>query len=213
MTANMDAIAVPVSLFLDYSCPFCYIASERLLRLRERHRLRIDWRFIETRPHIPTSERADDDFGIKSAARTTISDELQRLMEEDGMSFSPPAFSPNTRRALLLAQACLEQLPNRFSDLHSALFRAYLVEGRDIGEPSELEALASELALSSLLPEAWQDARYVNGLLRHVQAAQKVDLRAVPTLVVAGRPFAGAVSMGVLEQALEEHADTLTEKV
>ncbi|MEJ2676239.1 MAG: DsbA family protein [Acidihalobacter sp.] len=33
-----------ISVFMDYVCPFCFIGSERLLRLENSYDLRVNWR-------------------------------------------------------------------------------------------------------------------------------------------------------------------------
>ena len=56
-------VAVPVSFFFDYNCPFCYIGSVHLLRLGERFPLLIHWRFIEIHPGTPVQGRRLDELG------------------------------------------------------------------------------------------------------------------------------------------------------
>ena len=39
-----------ISVFSDYSCPFCYIGSRRLRRLGERYDLKVNWCGLEIHP-------------------------------------------------------------------------------------------------------------------------------------------------------------------
>lgn len=41
---------LPVTVFSDYICPFCYIRERRLARLSEHYDLSVDWRFLEIHP-------------------------------------------------------------------------------------------------------------------------------------------------------------------
>jgi predicted DsbA family dithiol-disulfide isomerase len=193
------ATEIPVSLFFDYSCPFCYVGSLRLLGLRERYPLRIRWRLIESQSGNPANGRPLAEREIEQRQGAV------EMAAEDGFTLALPTFSPNTRRALLLAQACLDHHPDRFEALHLALFRAYLEEGRNLGDPEVLRQQAEAEHVADLLPAAWENPRYIAGLLRHVEAAQALELTAVPTLAVGPRAFPGAVSLDVLEQALQEH--------
>jgi predicted DsbA family dithiol-disulfide isomerase len=52
---------------------------------------------------------------------------------------------PNSRRALVLAEYAREM--GRFDDVHGRLFRAYWVEGRDIGSDEVLLTLAADAGL------------------------------------------------------------------
>lgn len=42
-----------VSVFSDYICPFCYGGSHRLLRLRRRCELQVNWCGLEIHPETP----------------------------------------------------------------------------------------------------------------------------------------------------------------
>ncbi|SEO51044.1 DsbA family oxidoreductase [Aquisalimonas asiatica] len=190
--------AVPVTLFFDYNCPFCYVANHRLERLNARYGLDILWRFLETRPEAPGGDPATPDL-LKQPA-------LQALLQEEELPWQPPETLPNTRRALLLAQAVLLYRRPRFPAIHRAVFHAVFGEGRDIGDAEVLSALAQEAGVEDLLTTAWQTPEPVEAVLSHVQAAQALGLANVPALVVAERPFQGAVSTALLEQALRQAA-------
>lgn len=190
--------AVPVTLFFDYNCPFCYVASHRLERLNARYGLDVLWRFLEIRPNAPSPE-ADGADQLNQPS-------LHALLREDDLPWHPPAALPNTRRALLLAQTVLLYRRPCFPAFHHTVFHAVFGEGRDIGDTAVLNALARESGVDDLMTTAWESAEPVEAFLSHVQAAQELDLANVPALVVADRPFQGAVSTDLLEQALEQAA-------
>ncbi len=189
---------IPVSLFFDYSCPYCYIASHRLRGLMERHHLDVLWRFIETRPEVP-------------AAGLTAGDQVDEALlvqaRAEGLALDMPGLVPNTRRAILLAQATLLQRPDAFPLLHQRLFQAVFVEGKNIGDADELRHLAGELGLEAQLLTAWETSAAIQVVLSHVEEAQRHGLQQVPTIVVAERSFPGMVSVDLLEQALHKHAE------
>lgn len=190
--------AVPVTLFFDYNCPFCYVACHRLQRLNSQYGLDILWRFLEIRPNAPAAS--------EDATQQLSQPALHALLREDRLPWNPPDVLPNTRRALLLAQAVLLYRRARFPAFHRALFHAVFGERRDIGDSAELLALAREHGVDDLLTTAWETAEPVEVFLSHVQAAQDLELASVPALVVADRPFPGAVSTDLLEQALQQAA-------
>ncbi len=190
---------IPVTLFFDYNCPWCYVASGRLLRLQHRYHLDVLWRFIETRPSVP------DDGSEPSPTQLRPDPALQRLLQEEELPWDPPGIVANTRRAILLAQATRLQRPARFTALHQRLFMAGFAEGRNIGDPAVLRNLALELDLDALLHTAWETPAAMQVLLSHVEEAQRLGLQEVPTIVVAGRAFGGVAAVNLLEQALKQH--------
>lgn len=204
MTETTTTAGIPVTLYFDYNCPFCYVASHRLERLKECYPLDILWRFVEIHPENPATGRSVHELGYDPAQWQAMTDNLERMVKEDGLAWTPRTFTTNTRQALLLAQMTLLMYPDRFPALHRQLFHAYFAEGRNIGDETVLRELADELGLQEVLPQAWETPQAIQLLLSHVEAAQELGLTGVPTLVVAKRPFSGAVSMDILEQALRE---------
>lgn len=190
---------IPVSLFFDYSCPYCYVASSRLQHLRQRHHLDVLWRFIETRPEVPAA-------GEALAPGVTQDERLQALIAEDGLRLAERRLVPNTRRAILLAQATLLQRPDVFPILHQRLFDAVFAQGVNIGDADVLRGMTTELGLEPQLKTGWETPAAIQVVLSHVEEAQRRGLQEVPTVVVAERAFPGVVSVDLLEQALQQHA-------
>ena len=196
---------VPVTLFFDYNCPFCYVASHRLERLGENHSLDILWRFIEIRSGVASEGEALPNPGEEPGHSEEATTSLSRMIREDALPWHPRRVVANTRRALLLAQTVSLYRRERFLPLHRALFHASFAEDRNIGDPAVLEAIASEHQVDDLLNVAWGTSEPIKVFLSHVQAAQELELTAVPALVVSGRAFHGAVATDILEQALTQH--------
>lgn len=205
MSELIKTPGIPVTLFFDYNCPFCYVASHRLERLNERRPLDILWRFVEIHPENPASGKPLSELGYDPERWNSMMNSLQRMLEEENLPWHERSFTTNTRQAMLLAQMTQIIYPDRFLPLHRALFHAYFAEGRNIGDQSVLRELATAHGLEDVLPEAWESPQAIQVLLSHVEAAQQLGLTGVPTLVVAKRPFSGAVSTEILEQALSEH--------
>lgn len=201
--ASEQSGGIPVTLFLDYSCPFCYVASHRLERLARRYPLDILWRFLEARPETP----ADGAAVSTDDARGERGEVVRAMVRDDGLPWSPPPQRSNSRRALLLAQAVQLHRRHRFLPLHRALFHAHFGDGRDLGDASVLRAIAGEQGVADLVDTAWNTAQPVEVFLSHVEAASELGITSIPSLVVSGRVFSGASSMELLEQSLVHHAE------
>lgn len=203
--ADQQDVRVPVALYFDYICPFCYVADARLDRVRQRYPVAVQYRFIEIHPENPSEGKPVEELGYPPAQWQAMNENLQRMVAEEGLAFAERTFTTNSRRALLLGQAVFDERPEAFLALHRAIFRAYFVDQRNIGDPDVLRELAREHGVGDLAEQAWSEQRYLARLLEHVEAAQALKLTGVPTLVVDDRPFTGAVSVETLEQALEQH--------
>ena len=199
-----DPEAIPVSLFIDYNCPFCYVALHRLERIAERHPLDLLLRFVEIHPGNDPAGQPLETLGYPPAKLEQIRETTEAMVAADALPWQPRRFTTNTRRALLLAQAVQLYRRERLLPLSRALFHAYFAEGRNIGDPEVLKDLAEACGVSDLLQTAWQTSEPVELFLAHVEAAREHGLTGVPSLVVSGRAFNGAVSADFLEQALME---------
>jgi len=202
---DSDTVRVPVAFYFDYICPFCYVGDARLERVGRRYPIAVQYRFIEIHPDNPPEGRPVEELGYPAEQWQAMNANLRRMVEAESLPFAERTFTTNSRRALLLAQTVFDERPEAFRPLHRAIFHAYFVEQRNIGDADVLRELAGRHGAEDLVDRAWSENRYLARLLEHVEAAQALKLTGVPTLVVDDRPFTGAVSVETLEQALEQH--------
>ena len=124
--------------YADFSCPACYLASVRVDHLLAAGHTVPDWRAVEHRPRLPlTGLRLDP------TARAIRDRELHkvRMLASPGEELPTiaPAVLPHTGSAVA---AYAEAYGTGVADLvRPLLFRAYWVEGRDIGDPEVLRRL------------------------------------------------------------------------
>jgi predicted DsbA family dithiol-disulfide isomerase len=171
------------TVFTDYICPFCYVGDVRLDRLREDYDLRINWCFLELHPETPAEGMDASCLGYSDSKWQQMMDNLSRLAQEEGISFRPHAFTTNSHKSLLLAEAAREDGAAVFYALHRRLFEAFFTEGLNIGDEAVLKALAREAGVSNaVLSGAWTDTRYEERLEQYRAAAFELDVRATPTI-------------------------------
>lgn len=199
-------VAVPVSIFFDYNCPFCYVANVRLQRLGTRYPIAFHWRFIETQPNVSSRGEPVPPPGQDEAQWARSQQTLADISREERIPLPSQRYTTNTRRALLLAQAVLAERPERFMEFHNALFHAYFQRGENIGDVEILGGIARANKVDDLIESAWGTPTYFEKLLEHVEAAQALSVSRVPTLVLAERPFSGAAAVETLEQALQQES-------
>jgi predicted DsbA family dithiol-disulfide isomerase len=212
MNGGASGERIPVQFYFDYICPFCYVGSERLDRLVARYPVTVQYRFVEIHPDNPPEGRPLSELGYPPAQWQQMMRSLHSMAVEDGLPLAERTFTTNSRRAILLAQTVLAHRPEAFQALHRALFRAYFVDALNIGAPEVLQSLAARHDVDDLLSTAWETREPVQLFLEHVEAARRLGLTGVPTLVVGPRAFPGAVSLATLEAALEhEGVRPLTE--
>lgn len=106
--------------------------------------------------------------------------------EELGLVYNPPTWIANTKNAHRLAQYAMDQ--GRLEDMHRALFHAYFVDGRNLGDEEALGDLAAGVGLDrGIALEKVRSGAYEDRLQQAREVAREYGVTAVPAFIVAGR--------------------------
>jgi predicted DsbA family dithiol-disulfide isomerase len=188
VTVRLDILSDPV-------CPWCFIGKANLDRALEAapdHPFSVEWHPFMLNPDMP-AEGADrqDYLAAKFGGRAALQraeEHLKGAAAAAGISLDPDTVRriPNTLDAhRLIHWAGLE---GRQTPVVGALFRAHFLQGRDIGDPATLAAIAGEQGL-----DAAMIARLLSGDADRVEIrardahARSRGVQAVPTFIVANR--------------------------
>jgi predicted DsbA family dithiol-disulfide isomerase len=141
----------PLTIFGDFNCPFSALASARADVLLADGVHTIDWRAIQHDPAIPPhGEPVEGDVATGLAAEVaTISD----LSEHDvRLHLAVPPVRSNTAESCAVFAGAVGDA----DALRRRLFAAVWVEGRNLGDPAELERLGA-VARDPVVAHRWQD--------------------------------------------------------
>jgi len=198
---------VPVTVYSDYVCPFCYVGTRRLTRLAEQVDLAITWRPVEIHPDTPPDGMPLEDLGYPAELWDRMMMHLGNLAAEEGLRLAERRFTTNSHRALLLAEAARDVGPDTFHAVHEALFFAFFTQGRNIAQVDVLRPIARAAGMSD---EAFERALiepvYEARLRDNLQAARAQGIRGVPAYVFGGQLVSGAVPLSQLLAAAEAAA-------
>ncbi len=126
---------------------------------------------------------------------------LTQVAREEGLPFGHRDKTYNSRLAQELGKWA--EAKGRGQAYHDAVFRAYFAEGRNIGMPAELLALAGSLSLP--VEEAHQvlEQRSFKDLVdADWQRSYRMGVQAVPTFLLGGQFLVGAMPYASLEKFL-----------
>jgi len=191
--ALIDTLAAPappgqlrILAFSDYICPWCYIGLARIERLRQEFPVEVIWAPYELHPETPaegTSLAAAP--GSRRAAMYAL---LTQIAADEGIALVVPRRLSNSRLALEAAEYARGQDPGAFEALHRALFRAYFVEGRDLGAPETVLALGEAVGLDrTALAQALEERRYAAQVDAWIGWARERGIGGTPTFLFDGR--------------------------
>jgi predicted DsbA family dithiol-disulfide isomerase len=168
--------------------------------MRDRFGADVTWLPYDLHPEYPPEgiSRAD----LHARYGDALHNRLKAQFAAQGLTYNPPPdVVPNTRNALRLTELARER--GLGEQMHDRLMDAYWEEGRNIGDPDELRALAAEVGIDD--PEvAWEDDTYLQRVLGSSAQAQSIGVTGVPGFLLDRRLLVlGAQPRDVFEQAFE----------
>ncbi len=182
-----------LDIFSDPICPGCYIGKtflDRALESRPSHPFVIEWHPFQLNPAMPAGgvdrrSYLETKFGGKANA-VAVYARIEEAAEAAGLKidFAKIQRTPNTMNAhRLIHWAGLEQRQNA---VVSALFRAYFLEGLDIGVPEVLARIAGKAGMDEAVTARLlaTDADFDDIAARDADARRK-GVQAVPTFLIA----------------------------
>lgn len=211
-TAVAAPVVVALEVVSDAICPWCYVGKRRLeaalALLPAGVTVDITWLPFELNPEMPKGGVARNEYRRRkfgSLERSRALDEQVAAVAASGgiaMRHDLMQRTPNTfdaHRLIWLAER--EGVQDR---LVEALFRAYFVEGRDIGDNAVLADLAAGAGIAgtraSQLLVTDEGAAEVAAL---AQAAVRRGVSGVPTFVIRSRrAFSGAQPAAFIAEQL-----------
>ncbi len=197
-----------VSVISDYICPFCFIGHRRLMRLRNRYDLKINWCFMEIHPQTPAEGQPISRLNYSEEYWNALMTNLKRLADEEDIELAEHGFTTNSRQALLLAEAAKVLGADLFYPLHERLFEAFFIDGLNIGDEQVLRGIAAECRIPDHVPDqAWSDPASFGppdtiplALLPCLQYARAINAHSVPTFVFGKEILTGAVEQKLFEE-------------
>lgn len=191
-----------ITVYSDYICPFCYLGHHRLMRLGDSYELKINWRFLEIHPETSAAGESIDALQYPSAQWQQMLANLTRIADEENIPLSKLTFITNSKDALLLSEASKQCGRETFYALHETLFKAYFVEGKNIGNKNTLKEIALANGIDeNIIASAWTDDVHQKQLLSNFEAARAHNVQSVPSFVFGQKVLAGVVAESVFREA------------
>jgi predicted DsbA family dithiol-disulfide isomerase len=125
-----------------------------------------------------------------------------------GLAFTPPEIVPNSMAALRVTELARDR--GLHEPVHDWLMEAYWGEGRNIGDPEVLRAVATEVGLdASEVDDVLGGDAYLNRVRSSTAQAQSLGIDGIPGFVLDERLLIlGAHPPAVFEQAFARLASS-----
>jgi predicted DsbA family dithiol-disulfide isomerase len=219
MTENASVPPIVVDVISDVVCPWCYIGKRKLeaalSQLEERERetgVAVRWHPFQLNPDIPREGIPRAAYLEAKFGGTARAGEIYARVKQAGgevgipFDFDRIARQPNTLDAhRLIAWVQKQGDPRARDELVERLFRAYFIDGRNIGDRDELARIAGEAGFSVEEARAMLASDQENSeVLAEDREAREVGVGGVPFFIFNARTaVSGAHDPHTLLQALD----------
>lgn len=215
MDGDGGSVPLQVDIVSDVMCPWCYIGKRRLekaLTSLEDVQVAIHWRPYQLDPTLPAEgldrrTYLENKFGGPERAKA-IYDRIREAGAAEGIhfDFKAIAVSPNT----LDAHRVIRWSSNiGVQDaVVEALFRAYFLEGRNIGDHEVLVAIAAEAGMdAAIVRDLLEKGADRDLVAEEINLARSMGIDGVPCFILANAyAVAGAQDPEVLARVIREAA-------
>jgi predicted DsbA family dithiol-disulfide isomerase len=177
----------------------------RIDQLRRNFEIQTQWIAFPLHPDTP-----EEGLSLKElyAARGTDIESAKRRLKQAADELGLPLGDRKMRFNSRLAQELAKWAESRGKgdEFHDAAFRAYFVDGKNIGKVDVLADLAKSAGLSDEEARTVLKSRtFRNEVDSDWARSYELGITAVPTFVINGEAVVGALPYEVLEQLMENH--------
>jgi predicted DsbA family dithiol-disulfide isomerase len=186
-----------LTVFYDYTCPFCYITSKNLEALSNEFDLDIEWKGIEIHPEYPSQGQKSS----KSLKSLKTAESIKGAAKESGSEIVLPGFRTNSRLSLEASE--FAKTKRRFKEFHDSIYEAYFTERKNIGDINIILEAGIKAGLDGAELE---ECLYKRTMFHKVEENKKAALSnlvtGVPTLFMGKCPVYGNQTVETLRHMI-----------
>jgi predicted DsbA family dithiol-disulfide isomerase len=202
MSSLVDPDKPRLEVYIDFICPWCYLAHGVMGKLRERHAVDVQWLPFPLHPDTPAEGMLISDL-LRGANVDAMHERLYAMMDELDLPYTKTRDHLfNTRKAQELALWAAGQ--HGGEKLIGELFRSYFVDNQNLAEDAVLLAAVTRAGLEEeAAREVLDDESFAEDVDAAWQRAGQYQLNGVPAFVGGGYQFSGYQPLQEMERFLE----------
>jgi predicted DsbA family dithiol-disulfide isomerase len=185
---------IKLEVFTDFVCPWCYLSTPRVEKLKRNFDIDVQWTFFPLHPETPPEGLLLKDlFAGRGFDIDAAQAHLRTLLEAEGLQFNQRTHTYNSRLAQELAKA--------FDGVRDSLYRAYFEFGKNIGDIDILAGIAQSNGIpADEARRVLRERTFKEAVDADWEKARRYGITGVPSFVAGGHKLVGAQPYGVLEK-------------
>ena len=178
----------------------------RIEKLRTEHNVKIEWVHFPLHPETPVEGRSLADlFAGRGVDRKAMNAQMKARMDAEGLPYGERTMTYNSRLAHEVGKWADTQPGGEA--IHDAMFRAYFVEARNIGDPAVILDIVKQVGLPVDEAREVIDKRTFKDAVDEDWAlSRQLGVTGVPTFVAGRYGVVGAQPYETLERLVERAA-------
>lgn len=200
-----------IDVFSDVVCPWCFVGKRHLEAALAEAKItdpEIHWHAFQLNPDLPPEGRDRREYMREKFGSDFNTERLHGRVAEAGkgagieFKFDKITRSPNTFKAHRLIQ--LAQTQGLGNQLTETLFRAYFLQGRDLGDGATLAELGREAGVPGDLGQFLAGEEQADAVRNDLNTAREIGIGGVPFFILENRyTLSGAQPVSLFVQALK----------
>jgi predicted DsbA family dithiol-disulfide isomerase len=192
-------MTIPIKVYSDFVCPYCFLAETPLLKAIEGKDVTIEWMPYELRPYPQETLKPEGSY-IQRAWYESVLPLARKL----GIEMILPEVSPQPHTHLAHEGLLFSKKYGKEKDYAHRVFTSFYQEGKDIGQIAVLRKIAEESGLDGLaFEEALSSRTFSNEREEYLRKANvEEQITAVPTMFIGDRVLKGLHPQANIERAL-----------
>jgi predicted DsbA family dithiol-disulfide isomerase len=176
----------------------------RIERLKREQNVKVKWVHFPLHPDTPQEGRSLEDlFRGRGYDIPKMQAQMRARMEAEGLPYGNRSMTYNSRLAQELG-AWADTQPGGEA-IHDALFRAYFVDAKNIGDPEVLVAIAKSVGLPEAgAREVLEKRTFRAAVDADWEKSHEYGVTGVPTFVAGNRGVVGAQPYEALEELVKQ---------
>jgi predicted DsbA family dithiol-disulfide isomerase len=178
----------------------------RIEKLRTEHHVKIEWVHFPLHPETPVEGRSLADlFSGRGVDRKAMHAQMKARMDAEGLPYGERTMTYNSRLAQEVGKWADTQPGGEA--IRDAMFRAYFVEARNIGDPVVILEIVKQAALSvDDAREVIEKRTFKDAVDEDWALSRQLGVTGVPTFVAGRYGVVGAQPYETLERLVEKAA-------
>jgi predicted DsbA family dithiol-disulfide isomerase len=206
VTLMAQAEPFTLEIFSDYVCPWCYLNTGRIEKVKKDFDIRVKFVHFPLHPETPADGMTLEQlFGARGDMdmRRRRNAEMKERMDAEGLPYGERTHTYNSRLAQELGTWADTQPGGEA--IHDLVFKAYFVDNRNIGDIDVLVEIAGKAGLDAAeARKVLEERRFKEQVDEDWGKSRAYGITGVPTVVANGYGVAGAQPVDVLEEFLEK---------